>query len=204
MQSICVCCATEHPELSQTAWKSFMGLGVIFITFFLSILRVLHFSFFFHILKWLEKLELIIWMQLGWILCFILILCHHDLPGKSPSVLIAVDKIYITFISPWTPKAIGISSLIFFIAFSPCHRDQVHIYQTPSKSSVLLCCFAISSIYDRTLTLVWLFLQFFLSLKLFLFWILIITAVILQVFFQSPSLMRGAHHQIWKLQEIEL
>lgn len=26
MQSICVCCATEHPELSHTSWKTFMGL----------------------------------------------------------------------------------------------------------------------------------------------------------------------------------
>lgn len=96
-------------------------------------------------------------MQLEWILCFtsfILILCHHDLPRKPPRVLIAVDKIYITFISPWIPKAIRISNLIFFIAFSPCHSDQVHIYQTPSKSSVSLCCFAISVIYDRTLNVI--------------------------------------------------
>lgn len=148
-------------------------------------------------------------MQLEWILCFtsfILTLCHHDLPRKSPSALSAVDKIYITFISPWIPEAIRISSVIFFIAFSPCHRDQDHLYQTPSKSSVLLCCFAISPIYDRTLTLVGSFLQFFLSLKLFLFWILIIiTAVILHISVQSPSLMRAAHHQqIWKIQEIEL
>lgn len=115
-------------------------------------------------------------------------------PKKIPKCLDSVDKIY-NFISPWIPKGIRISSLIVFIAFSPSHRDQVHIYQTCSKSSVLLCCFAISSIYDRTLRLVWLFVQIFLSLKVFLFWILLITAIIVQVSVQSPSLMRGVHHQ---------
>lgn len=196
----CLLCCWTSKALPHSTEGFGVGCGC-----FLKILELLLFwefgifHSFFHIPKWLQKLDLISWRQLECILCFtsfILILCHQDLSRKPPRVLIAVDKIYITFISPWIPKAIRISSLIFYTAFSPCHKDQVHIYQTPSKSSVLLCCFAISSIYDRTLKLVWLFLQFFLSLKIFLFWILLlIIAIILQVSVQSPSLMRGAHHQ---------
>lgn len=63
MQSICVCCAAEHPELSHTAWKAFMGFGVGFFWFGFVFSFFLHFEglaflIFFHILKWLERLVL--------------------------------------------------------------------------------------------------------------------------------------------------
>lgn len=99
-QFVSVILLNIYSSATQPGRLSRFGIRVFF-PHFESVAFVLPFFFFFNTLKWLEILEMIMWMQLERILCFIsfiLILCHHDLPRKSPSILMAVDKTYITFI----------------------------------------------------------------------------------------------------------
>lgn len=72
--------------------------------------------------------------------------------------------------------------LIFLIAFFSSQREQVHIYQTPTSSPVLFSCSAISLVYDRTLTLEWLFpSSSFPCSESIPLWILLIIVIIIEI-----------------------
>lgn len=132
--NLCLLCywtSRAQPHSLEGFHGFWCGVFLVWFCFFLfSAFWGFGIFYFFSHSEMVREVGVIIWMQLEWILCFtsfILTLCHHELTRKSPSALSAVDKIYITFISPWIPEAIRISSVIFSIAFSPCHRDQDHL-----------------------------------------------------------------------------